>query len=221
MSVLEEKKTVGKLVAEDYRKAVVFKRHGIDFCCGGNIALSKACLDNNIETEVILAALAELEQAVDFGHDFLKWEPDFLVEYIQNVHHTFVRKELPELTFYADKVLNAHGENHPELLEIRNIVVEIAEELSQHLEKEEQILFPFVKQMMAAKKSNASSQAMHCASIQNPIHVMELEHDAAGDAFKQIAKLILHSYSDDVFRLCTKLKDNQNLCREIQSALSA
>ena len=98
-----------------------------------------------------------------------------LLAHIEATHHAFLRSELPRLNTLLEKVLSAHGENHPELDEVFDLFQALAGDLMPHLMKEEQILFPFIRQMDSGRPAEACF-----ASVQSPIRVMEAEHEAVG-----------------------------------------
>lgn len=97
-------RTVGEIVAEDYRASQIFRSRGMDFCCGGKKTLSSVCEAKNIELDEVLGELNLLQDLETEQHNFNDWNLDFLVDYIVQNHHNFVRKMLPELNFYAEKV---------------------------------------------------------------------------------------------------------------------
>ncbi|AFU67709.1 iron-sulfur cluster repair di-iron protein [Psychroflexus torquis ATCC 700755] len=181
-------KTVAELVSENINTAHVFKKHGIDFCCGGGISISRACKKNQVKLDVLLNDLQNLE---DKGrtYDYKKWNLHFLAQHIQNVHHSYVEDSIPLLIQYSNKVASVHSKTNPELIQIKKLFAEVANELSQHLRKEELILFPFIAKMEAAFKKGEKVERPHFGTIENPIAMMEDEHEAAGDKFKEIADL--------------------------------
>ena len=186
----ETPSTIGELVASDFRKAEVFKKFGLDFCCGGAKSVKDACKEKGIDAVKVEQALREIDQLPkDRQLDFNNWELDFLVDYILNTHHKYVTDSLRVIYEYSTKVANVHGALHPEVVEIANLFIGVAEELESHMQKEELILFPYVKQLVAAKKSGSALPTQGFGSIENPIHVMEAEHDGAGDVFKLISTL--------------------------------
>ncbi len=121
--------------------------------------------------------------------DFNAWELDVLIDYIIEVHHSYVIESLPVLSQYAQKVAKVHGESHKVLLEINTLVHEIIEELSVHLKKEEQVLFPYIKQLVAAKAKGKEVGTPHFQTVSNPISMMENDHEKVGAVFKHIAQL--------------------------------
>lgn len=177
--------TIGKIAAKDMRKAQVFKKYGIDFCCGGKKTLMDACAEKGLD---IVAVEKELQDTEKYGRSrelpFDEWNAGFLVDYIVNTHHTYVRKNLPDIMQFSRKVVQVHGDRHAELSEIAAYIEKVEQELVVHMQKEEQILFPFIKQLAGASKGQAPG-----FSVQNPIRVMENEHEAVGQYMAEIRKL--------------------------------
>lgn len=187
--VFSKGKTVADYVTENIKTAHVFKKYGIDFCCGGNVSVEEACAQKRIDVNLIEKELSEVDAVKDLIEDYDKWELDFLMIYIENVHHTYVRENLPLLSEYANKVAKVHGNRHPEVVEINKLFHEVANELSSHLLKEEQVLFPFIKQLFEAKKQGLIAKTPSFSTVNNPIRMMEHEHENAGNIFKEIARL--------------------------------
>ncbi len=189
MKTLKEK-TVGQIVAEDYRTAQVFRSFGLDFCCGGNKTVEEACEPKGVNAQDVHTALAGLGNEGSEQHNYNEWSLDFLTDYIVNNHHQFVRSKIPEIEFYADKVARVHGERHPELLEIREIFMKLKEELLEHQDKEEEILFPYVKKLVRAEQEEKSiKNDPDFGSAADPVAMMEAEHEEAGEMMEAIQNL--------------------------------
>lgn len=184
-------KTVAELVSENINTAHVFKKHGIDFCCGGGISVAKACEKNHVELEVLLEDLTNLNDK-ERTFDYKKWDLHFLAQHIENVHHRYVEASIPILVQYTDKVASVHGKTNPELMQVRDLFKEVANELTQHMKKEELILFPFIGKMERAFKNGEKIERPHFGTVGNPIAMMEDEHEAAGDLLKEISSLTNH-----------------------------
>jgi regulator of cell morphogenesis and NO signaling len=190
MQTIDRNSRVGEIVAEDYRTAGVFKKYGIDFCCGGGRTLDEACKRGEVAVEELVNALEETAAtAPGGGMNFNDWDTNFLIDFIVNKHHLYVREKLPELTAYADKVARVHGERHPETLDVARMWRDLADELSSHLEKEERVLFPYIKQQVRAQKTATPAPVAPFGTVQNPIRMMEVEHDVAGEIMRQINEL--------------------------------
>ncbi len=182
-------KTVAEVVAENYKAADVFKKHGIDFCCGGGVSLAEICRRKSIDYAHIEAELLALGNDIPESHDFNNWELDVLVDYIVEKHHTYVKENIPLIVQYAEKVARVHGHHYTETVKIRDLFNEVAKDLPVHLQKEEQILFPFIKMMVEAKRKGLPIPNPPFGTVQNPIRMMENEHDTSGEIFKEIAAL--------------------------------
>jgi len=180
---------IGDIVTQDFRAAEVFKKAGIDFCCGGSQSLEAACRDKKLDVAEIESELEKLENSEPgSSHKFNEWKLDFLCDYIVNTHHQTVMKLLPELTFYTQKIAEVHGDNHPELSEIANLFAQVDKELRQHLRNEEEVLFPAIREVL--KTNSAESKA----TIISEITRMTGEHEFAGGAMDKINELS-HRYA--------------------------
>jgi len=181
---------VGELVSEDYRRADIFKANGIDFCCGGKKSVQQACEENGVDPQHIVNALNDLSvQPTGPRQDFRKWELDFTCDYIVNTHHAYVNEAITQIKLYLEKVARVHGGNNPELHEVRDAFETLAGEMTAHMKKEELILFPQIKKMVAAKKQGQRISRPPFGSISNPINAMEAEHEGAGNLIADIRKL--------------------------------
>lgn len=184
-----DQRTIGEIVADDYRAAAVFKKAGIDFCCGGNKSLETACREKNLDPDQLAGELAELENSsAGPERDFKSWDLGFLSDYIVNTHHRYVVKTLPELMFYTQKIADVHGVNHPELKEVASLFAEINRELVQHLRNEEEVLFPAIKEVMKNGTRGAKS------TIVMEISRMNGEHEFAGGTMDKI-NVITNGYA--------------------------
>ena len=173
--------TVGEIVADDFRTSTIFKNNGIDFCCGGKQSIADACREKGIDPSGLQKQILELKiEPLSPSQNFNEWELDFLCDYIMNTHHKYVLKTLPELMFYTQKIADVHGDHHPELIEIASIFSQINDELLQHLDKEEKVLFPAIK--TATSDSDPGARTIIASEIER----MQGEHDFAGGAMDKI-----------------------------------
>ena len=179
--------TLGDIAAKDIRKADVFRKLGLDFCCGGKMTLEEACKEKGLDVIAVREELKRTEQTatVSKQHDFNSWTNTFLVDYIVNVHHAYVRENMSVLSDLAERVADHHGKTNSELLQIRDNVVAIIKELTVHMKKEEHILFPYVKQIEESKLKGLTLQSGF-GSVQSPISVMEQDHEFVGNLLKEI-----------------------------------
>ena len=182
--------TIGELVSQDWRRAEVFKKYGIDYCCGGKRTVAEACEKKGIDPFVVDAELEQIEnKPTDSRNDYNRWELDFLADYIVNNHHRYVMEAIPFIDELSRKVARVHGDNHPELIDIEGHVEAVIHELTMHMPKEEKVLFPYIKEMVRAKQQNEPLALPPFGTIANPIRMMEAEHTSAGGAMEAIEKL--------------------------------
>jgi len=183
-------KTVGEIVKADFRAADIFTSYGIDFCCGGKISVTEACTDKGCDESKVLLEIEALQyQAGSAAHDFDSWKLDFLADYIINTHHQYVARAVPQILPLAQKVSDVHGDNHPEVVKINDLFQDLAEELTSHMQKEEMILFPNIKKLVAAEAAGGCDDGACFGTIASPISVMEAEHENAGVILKQMEHL--------------------------------
>ena len=178
------KKSLGEIVTDDFRSAAIFKKAGLDFCCGGKKTLESASAEKMIDPDNILNQLLDLEKSgSDRGNNYKEWSPSFLADYIVNSHHKYVLKTLPDLMFYTKKISEVHGERHKELFEVADLFSKINTELLQHLRNEETVLFPAIRKV----QENVSPAIR--AVISSEISRMTGEHEFAGNAMDRINEL--------------------------------
>lgn len=192
MKTIEPQMSLGVIVTAHPEAGALFERLGLDFCCGGNQSLEDACESKGYDPDEVLALL-NVDDVVDDmveTHHLEKWSLSQLVEHIESTHHAYLWKELESLTGLTAKVARAHGAHDARLLELHEAMVNFAEEMAMHMQKEEQILFPMIKSLEAGTVHAAS----HCGTVGNPIRQMRLEHDQAGEALARM-RVLTNDYS--------------------------
>ncbi len=182
-------KTIGEIVADDFRTAAIFKKHGIDFCCKGSRSIEEACTPKKIDPENIYRALAEQPSGNNGDIDFQSWPLDLLADYVEKTHHRYVEDKTPILLQFLDKLCKVHGDRHPELFEINRLFQESAQDLAAHMKKEELILFPFIRKMTEAKRTGEPLRQPQFGTVENPVAMMKHEHTVEGERFEKIAQI--------------------------------
>ncbi len=186
----ESEASIGDLVSKDFRKAEVFKKFGLDYCCGGKKTLTQACREKGLDVVQIEKELKAAETtSLASSHDYNNWELGFLAEYILNTHHKYVVQATPVITEYTQKVAQVHGGTHPEVIEIAKNFQIITDELVSHMAKEEIMLFPYIKELAAAKMKGTAMDSPGFGTIENPVRMMEMEHVAVGDVMETVSRL--------------------------------
>ncbi|MFN7995965.1 MAG: iron-sulfur cluster repair di-iron protein [Bryobacteraceae bacterium] len=186
-----ETKTIGEIAAELPGSIRVFERYGIDYCCGGKVSVADACARGGIAPETLLRELITSGSAPS-GADFDAGSTTLseLIDHIVARHHGYLKSELPRLSGLLEKVTRAHGAKHGDtLIPLARIFGALRSELESHLMKEEMVLFPIIRRLEEANEAGRNAGPFHCGSVQNPIRVMEHEHDSAGNALEEMRGL--------------------------------
>jgi regulator of cell morphogenesis and NO signaling len=180
-------KTVREMALENAEATRIFERFGIDYCCGGGKSLEEACKAANIDVVTVQNALDEAQRQAESTGAHRDWQTEplsDLIDYICTTHHKYTREECARLNALLDKVCSAHGERHPELHHIRAAFRGLAQELTVHMMKEEMVLFPYVKRMEESVMQHEPVLPAPFGTVQNPVRMMEQEHDSAGGALR-------------------------------------
>jgi regulator of cell morphogenesis and NO signaling len=77
-------------------------------------------------------------------------------------------------------VVERHGAAHREVKSIQELFKALADELSLHMMKEENVLFPYLEQMEAALREGLPVPSAMFGSVEMPISRMLADHDDAG-----------------------------------------
>jgi len=183
-------KTIGEIVTEDYRAAKIFEAYKIDFCCNGNKKFNEVCRSKNLNPEKLTNEINSVIKQNDNGTmDFSSWPLDLLADYIEKKHHRYIEERTPEIKQLLEKLCQIHGSNHPELFNIRDQFNQSAGALAIHMKKEELILFPYTRKVVASKQRNEKVTLPQFGSVESPIQAMMSEHNIEGERFREIAKL--------------------------------
>lgn len=181
--------TVGEAVTQHPGLARVFEIARIDYCCGGKRILAEVCQEKGIDPQEFLSALKDAAETNQDGTEVDAGAMSLteLADHIEKSHHDYLRSELPRLDRITERVANVHGQHDPRLREVRKAFIGLADEMLSHLMKEEQILFPMIRQIDSGREVSAQGR-----SVAAPIRQMELEHTDAGGALEQLRTLTDH-----------------------------
>lgn len=181
--------TLATIVTQNHQTVPVLEKYDLDFCCKGKRTLSDACTEKGISVE---ALLNELENAtsntVKNQLPFNEMDEQQLISYILIHHHFYVKQSMPAIIMHVEKVAAKHGERYPYMVTVLALFTAIREEMTAHMQKEEMILFPRIKevgQLLNSKDANS----LAAGYISGPVNVMEQEHEHAGELLYQIRQL--------------------------------
>lgn len=182
--------TVGDLAAESLGAVRVFEKYGIDYCCGGKRPLGDVCREKEISAESVLRELDDAAQQSANETDWNRATLRDLIRHIVGTHHEYLKLELPHIDARLAKVLAVHGEHDADVLRpLQGLFITLREELELHLHKEEQMLFPVIEAYESAVAAGRPLPPTPLGTVTNPIHVMEHEHDSAGDVVERMRKV--------------------------------
>jgi len=193
-------KTIGEIVAADFRTATVFEKHGIDFCCGGKVALAATCTEKGLDLAALTRELAMVQsQPAERSQNFSSWALPFLADYIVNTHHAYLKENDAQIAAYACKIAEVHGAHHPEVIRIAAIFAKIATDMTAHLQEEEEVFFPALKRADAARIAGTTLDAKDREIIRGSLLRLYREHEEIGDAVHTIRHLANgYAIPDDV-----------------------
>ncbi|ACD93930.1 iron-sulfur cluster repair di-iron protein [Trichlorobacter lovleyi] len=190
MQEITGNKTIGEIVATDFRTATVFEKHGIDFCCGGKVALAATCTEKRLDLNTITSELEAVQnEPVERDQNYSSWSLPFLADYIVNTHHVYLKENDEQIAAYARKIAGVHGAHHPEVIRIATIFEKIATDMVGHLKEEEEVFFPALKRADAARTAGSTPEAKDRETIRVSLLRLHREHEEIGDAIHEIRHL--------------------------------
>ena len=172
--------TVSQIVRNDYRTADVFKKWGINYCCGGNLPLDEACAVQKIDREKLAEELRKATQDIFLPGStaFEQWPPAFLTDYIIHVHHGYFRRVLPSLRAFLSSYVPAHLKKFPHLANVHEAFLNLATDLEEHMESEEESVFPYVKQIFNTYQRQEVYGNLFVRTMRRPLaDIVSKEHN--------------------------------------------
>jgi len=187
--MINSQTTVREVALQLPQSTRVFETLKIDYCCGGNQPLAQACASAGIDVDNVMEMLAEVTQSTSPVLDFQNLPLTELITHILDTHHVFTKLEMDRLQLLADKVLAAHGGNHPELVHLEELLTRLCADLKPHMFKEEQVLFPYILAMTEAAAQKRAVPFAPFGTVNNPVRMMMREHDTAGEILRELRGL--------------------------------
>lgn len=180
---------VSDIVTKDYRTADVFRKHGINFCCGGKIPLDTICDAMGLDQKEIEKELKLAVQTINIS-SFLayhEWDIGFLTDFIVHVHHAYLKKALPEIKDYLERFVEGHRKKYPYLNELQVDFMSLKQELLPHLQEEEEIIFPYIKQISHAYLNQESYGGLLVRTLRKPVeNIMNHENEMVNKMLKRL-----------------------------------
>ena len=182
--------SVGEIVKLNFKTASVFRKNNIDFCCVGDKTISEACTNAGLDTDQLIGQLETIAAQNDADSQYINdLSLEELSAYIVKRHHNYVRESIPVIKKNLEKLCQVHGEHHPELFGINRLFTDSSGNLTMHMQKEELMLFPFIRRLELSSVNGSPLPQSPFGSVSNPISAMLAEHQQEGDRFDEISKL--------------------------------
>jgi regulator of cell morphogenesis and NO signaling len=192
MKLIDKQAFVSDIVKKDYRTATVFRRHGIEFCCGAKFPLELVCSLKGLDPDIIEAELENACRSISIPNSikFEEWELAFLADYIVNIHHEYLRSTIPSALETIQQFSDGHKKKFSYLPELVAEFTAMAKELLSHIKYEEDIIFPYIKQIAFAHKGKESYASLLVRTLSKPVEeVMHHEHRFVEDSLGRIREL--------------------------------
>ncbi|OPZ17070.1 MAG: Iron-sulfur cluster repair protein YtfE [Bacteroidetes bacterium ADurb.BinA245] len=184
--------TISEIVNKDYRTADVFKKHGIEYCCGGSLPFFEACSLKGIDEKLISHELeiAMADTNTSNTINFSLWDTDFLIDYIVMVHHQYLKTALPQVKYYVDEFVANHQNKFSYLPELKETIDQLAKTFAPHMQQEEEVIFPYIRQLHHAFSSKEPYVRLLVRTMRKPIDViMESEHHSTSQTLLRLSEL--------------------------------
>jgi regulator of cell morphogenesis and NO signaling len=183
---------VTDIVTNDYRTAEVFRKHGIEYCCGGKWPLEMVCAAKDMDIKKLIKELEEATRTIQLPNSlpFNEWDIDFLADYIVHVHHHYLKTQLPEIKSILRKFTEEHREKYAYLEELEITFLKLYREILPHLKQEEETIFPYIRQITHAFDSQESYAGLLVKMMRKPIEeIMIHEHATVTGALYKMREL--------------------------------
>jgi regulator of cell morphogenesis and NO signaling len=186
--------SLAQIVKSNFRTAAVLEQYHLDFCCKGKKTLLQACREKNIASPEVVTAIEKIMETEGPRIDFEQFSLTELADYIVETHHSYVKTESSQLFTWLQKVASKHSVRHPELLEVFDLFVSLEHELMEHMQKEEVVLFPRIKDLERLEKVATPLKEISRSFITAPVAMMEQEHETAGTLMEKI-RVLTNNYT--------------------------
>ncbi len=183
---------VTDIVTHDYRTAEVFRKYGIEYCCGGKWPLEMVCRAKNIDPVVLIKELEDATRTVQVPNSlpFNEWDIDFLADYIVHVHHHYLKNQLPDIRSLLLEFVKEHREKYTWLPELEKIFLQLCNRMLPHLQQEEEAIFPYIRQITHAFESREPYATLLVKTMRKPIEkLMNQEHEMIAGAIHKMREL--------------------------------
>ncbi len=218
---IDDKTTVSDMVRNDYRTAAVFKKYDIEFCCGGKWPLETVSMMKGISLPDLLTELQSAVRNVTIPRTnmFYDWHPDFLIDYVVNVHHQYLKKTIPETTEMLNSFVEKHHTKYKYLPELLEKFGKAAKRLQISMEKEESIIFPYIRQISHAHENKESYAALLVKTLRKSFgDMIQKEEENISDIITGIRNITDHYTPPD--NACVSHVVNFSMLKELDNDIT-
>lgn len=180
MTDIDERSSPTEIIKKYYRAASVFKKYGIEYCCGGKWPLKMVCEMKGLDTGDLLQEIKEAARTITIPSSlpYREWKIDFLTDYITNIHHEYLRQSLPAIGDQLSHFVAEHKKKYPALAEVETEFNRLERTMMPHLNQEEEIIFPYIRQIAHAYESKESYASLLVRTLRKPVEdIMHHEHE--------------------------------------------
>ncbi|MEQ1675202.1 MAG: DUF542 domain-containing protein [Chitinophagaceae bacterium] len=217
---ITEDSCAADIVKQHYRTATVFKKYGIEFCCGGKWPLKLICETKELNKEELLFELQKASRNISISGalPFENWKIDFLTEYITNVHHEYLRQSLPAISEQLRQFVSEHSKKYPQLVEVETHFSYLNKTMIPHLVQEEEVIFPYIRQISHAYESREPYASLLVRTLRKPVEdIMHQEHEILEKVLRKFRSLTNNYTPPDAS--CTSHRLSYSLLRELDDDL--
>ena len=212
---------VTDLVIRDHRATGIFRKYNINFCCGGNITLEEACKRTNADLQQVLKELNRTLQVSRMADsvDSSKWNIDFLIDYLVNVHHTYLYDNLPDLKETMVKFTSGHQAKYAYLGQLMESFQAFYDDLIPHLEHEETVIFPYIRQIAHGHEDREPYAALLVRTLRKPIDTLIMHEQENIEQYLRKFRELTNDYSPPA-SACVTHKVALSKLKELDADLS-
>ncbi|HTN06995.1 DUF542 domain-containing protein [Agriterribacter sp.] len=188
---------VSDIVKNDYRTAAVFKKHDIDFCCGGKFPLEMICANKDLDIKEVIQELEAATHTITSHalHEYQTWKPDFLADYIIHVHHRYLENAIPQAADYLDHLTKKHAARYPYLPELQNLFEAFSGSIAPRQQQEEEIIFPYIRQLTRAYLNKESYAGLLVRTLRKPVEQAMLQEQKTIEALMRQMRELTRNYT--------------------------
>ncbi len=180
--------TLASIVIANHQAAPLLEKYQLDFCCKGKKTLKEACIEKGLSYDTLSAELSAIKSPNQHALPFTEMSLTELISYVLIHHHFYVKQTMPAIAFYLQKIASKHGDRYPDMIKVEKLFGQLKSVMELHLQKEEVILFPRIKEIEALHVG-ATNDLPAIGYIAGPLQVMEAEHEDAGLIMANIQSL--------------------------------